>query len=54
MHDGKEAEIWSSQDKFHIVIETAGLSEIELADYCRSKRAIRKTSPFLAGRMYAG
>ena len=35
--DGREAEIWSSQDKFHIVIETAGLSEIELADYCRSK-----------------
>lgn len=31
--DGREAEIWSSQDKFHIVIETAGLSEIELADY---------------------
>ena len=35
--DGREAEIWNSQDKFHIVIETAGLSEIEIADYCRRK-----------------
>jgi transposase-like protein len=31
------AERWSTQDKFSIVIETATLSEIELAEYCRSK-----------------
>lgn len=31
------AERWSTQDKFLIVLETAALSEIELAEYCRSK-----------------
>jgi len=32
-----EAERWNTQDKFSIVVETANLSEIELAEYCRSK-----------------
>ncbi|RYD01541.1 hypothetical protein N752_30025 [Desulforamulus aquiferis] len=32
-----ETEKWSTQDKFLIVVETASLSEIELAEYCRSK-----------------
>lgn len=32
-----ESERWSTQDKFSIVVETATLSEIELADYCRKK-----------------
>nr|WP_114638075.1 IS3 family transposase [Desulfolucanica intricata] len=32
-----EAERWSTQDKFLIVVETASLSEIEMAEYCRSK-----------------
>lgn len=32
-----ETERWSTQDKFSIVVETATLSEIELAEYCRSK-----------------
>jgi len=32
-----EAERWSTQDKFLIVVETATLSEIELSEYCRSK-----------------
>ncbi len=31
------SERWSTQDKFSIVVETATLSEIELAEYCRSK-----------------
>lgn len=31
------AERWSTQDKFSIVVETATLGEIELAEYCRSK-----------------
>jgi len=30
-------EKWSTKDKFLIVVETATLSEIELAEYCRSK-----------------
>jgi len=33
----KKAEQWSTKDKFSIVMETATLSEIELAKYCRSK-----------------
>lgn len=32
-----ESERWSTQDKFSIVVETATLSEIELAEYCREK-----------------
>jgi transposase len=30
-------ERWSAQDKFLIVVETVGLSEAELSEYCRSK-----------------
>lgn len=33
----KVSERWSTQDKFSIVVETATLSEIELAEYCRNK-----------------
>jgi len=32
-----EAERWSTQDKFLIVVETAAMSETELAEYCRKK-----------------
>lgn len=28
---------WTSEDKFHVVIETSALSETELAEYCRRK-----------------
>lgn len=35
--NGKNAEEWSSKDKFAVVLETAGLNEAELAEYCRSK-----------------
>lgn len=28
---------WTSQDKFHVVLETATLSETELGEYCRRK-----------------
>jgi transposase len=33
----KVVERWSTQDKFLIVMETALLSEVEIAEYCRSK-----------------
>lgn len=33
----QQSEEWSTRDKFLIVVETATLSEIELAEYCRSK-----------------
>ena len=35
--NGKNAEEWSSKDKFGVVLETAQLNEAELAAYCRSK-----------------
>ena len=35
--DNQEAERWSTQDKFLIVVETAKLSEAELAEYCQRK-----------------
>jgi transposase-like protein len=35
--NGKQAEEWSSRDKFGVVLETAGLNEAELAEYCRRK-----------------
>ena len=33
----QKVERWSTQDKFSIVVETAPLSEAELAEYCRKK-----------------
>ncbi len=35
--DGKNSEQWSTKDKFAVVLETAPLSEAELAEYCRKK-----------------
>lgn len=35
--DGKSPDGWSSEDKFRAVLESAGLSETELAEYCRRK-----------------
>ena len=35
--NGKNAEEWSSEDKFGVVLETAHLNEAQLAEYCRSK-----------------
>ena len=35
--NAKNAEQWSSKDKFGVVLETAHLNEAELAEYCRSK-----------------
>jgi transposase-like protein len=33
----KPASKWSSEDKFHVVLETASLNETELGEYCRRK-----------------
>ena len=33
----KNADKWSSQDKFTVVLETANLSEIEFSECCREK-----------------
>lgn len=33
----QQSEEWSTRDKFLTVVETATLSEIELAEYCRKK-----------------
>jgi transposase-like protein len=33
----KSSDEWSSQDKFLIVVETAGMNEVELSEYCRTK-----------------
>jgi transposase-like protein len=35
--NGKTSDRWASAEKFKVVLETAPLSEIELAQYCRSK-----------------
>jgi hypothetical protein len=34
---GKNAEKWTSEDKFAVVLETAALNAAELAEYCRRK-----------------
>ena len=34
---GKKTDSWSADAKFAVVVETAGLSETELSEYCRSK-----------------
>ena len=33
----KNADKWSCQDKFAVVLETANLSEIEFSEYCRER-----------------
>ena len=33
----KNAEKWSAEDKFAVVLETASLNEVEMAEYCRKK-----------------
>jgi len=35
--NGKNAEDWSSENKFAVVVETLSLNEAELAEYCRKK-----------------
>lgn len=35
--DGKNAEDWTSEDKFAVVLETATLNAAELAEYCRRR-----------------
>ena len=35
--NGKNAEQWSSANKFSVVLETASLNQAELAEYCRKK-----------------
>lgn len=35
--DGRNAEQWSSADKFAVVVETASMNEAELGEYCREK-----------------
>lgn len=35
--NGKNADEWSSADKFGVVLETASMNEAELAEYCRGK-----------------
>lgn len=35
--NGKNAERWSSEEKFAVVLEAASLNEAELAEYCRKK-----------------
>lgn len=33
----KNADKWSTEDKFMVVLETANLSELEFSEYCRKK-----------------
>lgn len=33
----KNADKWSAEDKFMVVLETANLSELEFSEYCRKK-----------------
>ena len=35
--NGKNAEEWSTEDKFSVVLETSALNEAEVAEYCRKK-----------------
>lgn len=35
--DSAQPERWNTREKFAVVVETASLSEIELAEYCRAK-----------------
>jgi len=35
--DGNNAEDWKAEDKFAVVVETVGLAQAELSEYCRRK-----------------
>ena len=35
--DNSSASNWSSRDKFAVVMETAAMSQAEIAEYCREK-----------------
>jgi transposase len=35
--DGQRSELWKSEDKFLIVMETYSMNQAELAEYCRKK-----------------
>ena len=35
--DGREPDDWRPKDRFEMVVETLGLAESELAEYCRRK-----------------
>lgn len=45
-----DPEVWSSQEKFHAVLETAGLSEAERAEYCR-QYPLSRADPVLEGEL---
>jgi hypothetical protein len=47
----KKAEEWSSKDKFGVVLETSGLNEAELAEYCRRKGAVHRADCRVAGSL---
>ena len=38
---------WSTQDKFLVVVETAGMNETELAEYARKKRSLYRADQSL-------
>ncbi len=38
-------EVWNSKDKFNAALETAGLSEAEVAEYCRSQGIHTRNGP---------
>lgn len=40
--NGQTSDKWSSQDKFLVVMETFGMNESELAEYCRKKGLYRE------------
>lgn len=41
-NNNKRPHMWSSEDKFHIVLETASMNEQELSIYCRNKGILRE------------
>mgnify|MGYP002737836475 CR=1 FL=1 len=40
--NGQTSDKWSSQDKFLVVMETFGMNESELSEYCRKKGLYRE------------
>ena len=46
--DGKQSDAWPSAVKLRLVLETSGLGEMELAEYCRRKGLYEQ---FMAGRI---
>lgn len=50
----KTTDQWSAEASFVVIVETATLSEAEIAEYCRKKRTLPGTACSVEAGFYTG